>query len=336
MTYKKSTKKKKIIFSAMQPSGKLTIGNYIGAIRHWINLQNQHECIYCIADQHAIITNQNPKKLKKNILDTLSLYLACGINYKKSIIFVQSHVPQHSQLSWILNCYSQYGELNRMIQFKQQKINKKINNAIFNYPILMASDILLYQTEIVPIGKDQKQHLELTKKIAKRFNKIHGKIFTIPNPLIDLKNGKIMSLQNSKKKMSKSDYNQNNIITLLENPKKAAEKIKKAITDSEFPPKIYYNLEKKPNISNLLNIFSGISNTEVSKIENQFKGYLYSNFKKCISEKMFIFLEKIQKKYKKIRKNKNLLYKILQNGAKKAQIKANKTLKRVYKVIGFF
>lgn len=327
--------KKKVIFSAMQPSGNLTIGNYIGALRQWIKLQKYYECIYCIADQHAIINNQNPNKIKENTLDTLALYLSCGINHKKSIIFIQSHVPQHSQLHWILNCYSYYGELKRMIQFKTNQFKKKINNAILNYPILMASDILLYQTNQVPIGKDQKQHLELTKKIAKRFNNIYGNIFTIPKYSIDEKNGKIMSLQDSKKKMSKSDINKNNIITLLEKPEIAAKKIKNAITDSEYPPKIYYNLEKKPSISNLLSIFSGITNKKISKIENQFKGKLYSEFKKKISEKMIIFLKKIQKKFKKIRNNKKLLDKILKNGANKATIKAKKTIKKVYQSIGF-
>lgn len=335
---KKTTKEKKkpIVFSAVQPTGKLTIGNYIGAIKQWINMQEKYECIYCIADQHAITVQHDPKELKKNILDTLALYLSCGIDYKKNTIFIQSQIPEHSQLSWILNCYSYHGELKRMTQFKKKIIKKKIKNGIFTYPILMASDILLYQANKVPIGKDQKQHLELTKNIADRFNKIYGNIFTIPIPCFSKTGKKIMSLQETKKKMSKSDKNKNNIINLLEHPNTASKKIKKAITDSEFPPKIYYNTKNKPNISNLINIFSNIENIKISKIEEIFRGKNYAYFKKKISESLIEFLNKIQKKFRTIRKEEIFLNKILIKGKIKAKKKAKKMLKKVYKAVGFY
>lgn len=328
-------KKKSIVFSATRPTGKLTIGNYIGAIKQWITMQDKYKCIYCIADQHAITKKHDPKKLKKNILDTLALYIACGIDYKKSIIFIQSQIPEHSQLNWVLNCYSYYGELKRMAQFKKIKYKKEIKNGIFNYPTLMASDILLYNTDKVPIGKDQKQHLEITRNIAKRFNKIYGKIFTIPTPCFSETGEKIMSLQNIRKKMSKSDKNKKNIISLLENPKIASNKIQSAVTDSEIPPKIYYDIKKKPNISNLINIFSNLENIKISEIEKQFQGKLYKNLKEKISESLINTLNKIQTKFKKIRNEEKLLNKILVTGKIKAKKKAKKTIKKVYKAIGF-
>lgn len=331
---KKKITENKVVFSAMQPTGKLTIGNYIGSIKQWVNMQDKYECIYCIADQHAITVKHNPKKIKKNILDTLALYLACGVDYKKNIIFIQSQIPEHSQLNWILNCYSYHGELRRMTQFKKKK--KETNNGIFNYPILMASDILLYKTNKVPIGQDQQQHLELTRNIANRFNKIYGKIFTIPVPCFSKTGKKIMSLQEPGKKMSKSDQNKNNIINLLENPQIASKKIKNAITDSEHPPKIYYNTKKKPNISNLINIFSNINNIKIQKIEEKFKEKCYIDFKKKISESLIEFLNKIQKKYKKVRNEEIFLNKILTNGKIKAKKKAKKMLKKVHEAIGFY
>lgn len=330
------SKNKKTVFSAIQPSGNLTIGNYIGAIRQWIKIQNKYNCIFCIADQHAITVRQNPKSLKNKILDTLSLIISCGVDYKKNIIFVQSHIPAHAQLNWVLNCYTYYGELKRMTQFKKKiNNNKNINTGLLNYPILMASDILLYKTNYVLIGADQQQHLELTQKIAKRFNKIYGKIFTIPKQLFLDKNIKIMSLQNSQKKMSKSDNNKNNIITLLDEKEKVKQKIQLAETDSDNPPKIYYDIKNKPNISNLINIFSGITEKNIYEIEKQFYEKMYKDFKNSISESIISFLENIQNKFNKFRKNEILLKKILHNGSKKAKAISIKMIKKVYNTIGF-
>ena len=239
---------KPILFSAVQPSGNLSIGNYIGTMRHWSKFQDKYECLYCIADLHALTTLNNNFSLRNSVLDTLALYLACGVNPNKSILFVQSHVYEHSQLNWILSCFTQFGELSRMTQFKSKKKVKKnyinnINIGLFNYPVLMSSDILLYQTNLVPVGKDQKQHLELTRNIAKRFNILYGDIFTIPDPLISKNGSKIMSLLDPTKKMSKSDINKNNVIFLLEDISSVFLKIKNAVTDSEIPPKIYYDLK---------------------------------------------------------------------------------------------
>ncbi|MGP1930184.1 MAG: tryptophan--tRNA ligase [Arsenophonus sp. ET-YP4-MAG3] len=329
--------KKPIVFSGVQPSGELTIGNYIGALLQWINLQDNYDCIYCIVDQHAITVLQDPKKLKKCIFDTLALYLACGIDYKKSIIFVQSHVPQHTQLSWILNCYTYFGELNRMTQFKNKSIlhSKNINAGLFDYPVLMAADILLYQTNKVPIGVDQKQHLELSRDIAHRFNSIYGEIFTIPNPFISKKVTRVMSLQEPQKKMSKSDNNRNNVITLLENPKLVAKKIKIAITDSDQPPRIYYDSNNKPGISNLIVILSNITGRSNLEIEREFSKKMYNDLKNTVIEAVLDILKNIQNRFNEFRNNKKLLNDIMLEGANKAKIRAQLTINKVYEAIGF-
>ncbi|CAL1329314.1 Tryptophan--tRNA ligase [Candidatus Providencia siddallii] len=332
--------KKQIVFSGTQPSGKLTIGNYIGALRQWVKLQNNYDCIYCIADQHSLTIKQDPKKIHKKIFDTLAIYLACGIEPKKSIIFTQSHVPQHSQLNWILNCFTYFGELTRMTQFKDKIIKqiKNINSGLFNYPVLMASDILIYQTNKVPVGIDQKQHIELCRNIAKRFNKIYGKIFSIPEQLIDYENNKstIMGLQEPTKKMSKSDLNINNIITLMDNPKIISKKIKYALTDSEKQENnIYYDIKNKPGISNLLNILSGFTGKKITDLENEFKGYKYNFLKNTVSDVISNFLIEIQKQFNYIRKDEILLKEIIKNGAQKAIERAQITLNKVYEIIGF-
>lgn len=333
----KKNKKKSIVFSGIQPSGELTIGNYIGALLPWKKIQHQYDCIYCIVDQHAVTSYQDPKKLKNQTFDTLALFLACGIDFKKNIIFIQSHVPCHAQLNWILNCYSYFGELSRMTQFKNKLNSKKnVNVGLFNYPILMASDILLYQTSYVPTGIDQKQHIELTRNIAQRFNAIYGKIFTIPNPLITLRGNKIMSLQNPHQKMSKSDNNKKNVITLLENPEIAIQKIQCAITDIEEFPKIYYDIKNKPGISNLINIFSEITNTPIFEVEKQFKNKKYIDLKENLSKSISKILTKIQYRFHKFQKNKKLLNEIIFNGAQQAKRIAQKTLLKVYDAIGFY
>lgn len=328
---------KPILFSAIQPSGKLTIGNYIGTMRHWENMQDKYECLYCIADLHALTTMNKKKKIKNAILDTLALYLACGVDPNKSIIFVQSHVYQHSQLNWILSCFSQFSELSRMTQFKVKRIQNCIENSnvgLFNYPILMAADILLYQTNFVPVGKDQKQHLELTCNIANRFNLLYGKIFTIPKPIISQNGSKIMSLLDPAKKMSKSDVNKNNVIFLLEDVSSIILKIKNSITDSDNPPKIYYNNQKKLGISNLLEILSAITNKEINILEKELNGVLYGEFKNIVSDSLSKFLIKLQKSYINYRNDECFLIKVIENGAIQARWKAQETLKKIYSVIG--
>jgi len=330
---------KPILFSAVQPSGNLTIGNYIGTMRHWSNMQNNYECLYCIADLHALTMQENKINLKKSILDTLSFYLACGVDPNKSIIFIQSHVYQHSQLNWILNCFSQFSELLRMTQFKtKRKIEnhtiKKTNVALFNYPILMAADILLYQTNFVPVGRDQKQHIELTRNIANRFNSLYGNIFTLPEPLISQYGSKIMSLLEPNKKMSKSDINKNNVIFLLDNISSVILKIRHAVTDSERPSKIYYDTEKKPGISNLLEILSAITNKDIKLLLKELEGMMYSEFKNIVADCIAKFLFKLQKSYNNYRYDETYLKKILNEGAIKSRLKCEKTLKNIYNKLG--
>ncbi|ARC55003.1 tryptophan--tRNA ligase [Candidatus Riesia sp. GBBU] len=325
-----------VLFSALQPSGKLTIGNYVGVLSKFNEMQKYFSCVYCIADHHAITVKHNPDELKKNILDMLAIFLACGVDTNKSIIFVQSHVPQHFQLCWILNCYTHFNELVKMTQFKEKsKINKEnINSGLLNYPVLMASDILLYNSNFVLVGPDQKQHIELSRKIAKRFNKVYGNIFTVPNRLL-LNSGKqIFSLQNPRKKMSKSDQNPKNVIFLLENIKSSLEKLKLACTDSEIPPKIYYDLNKKPGISNLINLLSCITGKSISYIENNFHSETYKNFKSFVSDIVSDFLRNIQNKFFHFRKNEDFLKNILLNGSNKAKEISKITLEKVMISIG--
>ncbi|QJC35815.1 tryptophan--tRNA ligase [Enterobacteriaceae endosymbiont of Donacia sparganii] len=327
--------KKKIIFSGIQPTGLLTIGNYIGALSQWKYLQKKYFCIYCIADLHSLTIFQEKNILNKNILDILSVCLACGINPKQSIIFIQSHVPQHSQLHWILNCFTNFGEIKRMTQFKEKiHLNKNVNVGLFNYPILMASDILLYQTNKIPVGKDQIQHIELTRDIAYRFNNIYGNIFTIPEKRLNNYGSCVMSLLDPKKKMSKSDYNNNNIISLFDDDFIIKQKINNAVTDSDYPPNIKYDLKNKPGISNMLIILSNITGHSIKNLEQNFKNKNYKDFKKSVIQNLCLFLNKLRKKYFFYRTNKILLKDIITTGATKAKKYASLTLKKVYDAIG--
>ncbi|MFI4846921.1 MAG: tryptophan--tRNA ligase [Candidatus Makana argininalis] len=330
--------KKKIVFSGVQPSGSITIGNYIGCLSQWRYLQKKYDCIYCIADLHSMTVIKNYKKLKTMTLDIIAMYIACGVNPLKSIIFIQSHVIEHTYLNWILNCYTNYGELKRMSQFKNKisNTNKNINIGLLNYPVLMASDILLYKSNIVPVGCDQLQHLELTKKIAKRFNSIHKKkIFNIPNALISNNKSCIMSLLNPNKKMSKSDVNNNNVIYLLENENSIINKIQNAVTDSDIPPSIHYDPILKPGVSNLLNILSCINKISISKLEKKFYNKNYINFKKYLSDSLIYKLKSFQNKYFNLRKEEDYLLKIASDGAKKARNKAQININEIYKKINF-
>ncbi|MCB5303990.1 tryptophan--tRNA ligase [Yersinia bercovieri] len=328
---------KPIVFSGAQPSGELTIGNYMGALRQWVQMQDDYDCIYCIVDLHAITARQDPALLRKRTLDTLALYLACGIDPQKSTIFVQSHVPEHSQLSWALNCYTYFGELSRMTQFKDKSARyaENINAGLFDYPVLMAADILLYQTNQVPVGEDQKQHLELSRDIANRFNNLYGDIFKIPEPFIPKAGARVMSLQDPTKKMSKSDDNRNNVIELLEDPKSVVKKIKRAMTDSDEPAVIRYDTEKKAGVSNLLDILSGVTGKSVPELEAQFEGQMYGHLKGAVAEAVSGMLSELQTRYHTYREDEAFLQEVMREGAAKARARAQETLAKVYQAIGF-
>lgn len=328
---------KPIVFSGAQPSGELSLGNYLGALRNWVKLQDDYDCIYCIVNQHAITVRQAPEKLKKATLDTLALYLACGIDPSKSTIFVQSQVPTHAELAWVLNCYTYFGELSRMTQFKDKSARhaENINAGLFDYPVLMAADILLYQANLVPVGDDQKQHLELTRDIASRFNALYGEIFKIPEPFIAQAGARVMSLQDPSKKMSKSDENRNNVIGLLENPKDVEKKIKRAVTDSDDPPIVRYDVKNKAGVSNLLDILTGITGTPIAELEQQFEGKMYGHLKTEVATQVSAMLAQLQERYYQYRNDEDILFDIMHDGAKKATARSQATLNQVYDAIGF-
>ncbi|WP_023640902.1 tryptophan--tRNA ligase [Dickeya zeae] len=328
---------KPIVFSGAQPSGELTIGNYMGALRQWVNMQDDFDCIYCIVDQHAITVRQDPQQLRKATLDTLALYLACGIDPQKSTIFVQSHVPEHAQLGWLLNCYTYFGELSRMTQFKDKsaRYEENINAGLFDYPVLMAADILLYQTNQVPVGEDQKQHLELSRDIAQRFNAIYGEVFRVPEPFIPKSGARVMSLLEPTKKMSKSDDNRNNVIGLLEDPKSVVKKIKRAVTDSDEPPVVRYDLQNKAGVSNLLDILSGVTGKAIPDLEKEFEGQMYGHLKGAVADAVSDMLSELQARYHRFRDDEAFLQQVMRDGAQKASARAQETLRKAYDVVGF-
>ena len=328
---------KPIVFSGAQPSGELNFGNYMGALRQWVQMQDDYHCIYCIVDLHAITVRQDPATLRKATLDTLALYLACGIDPEKSTIFVQSHVPEHTQLSWILNCYAYFGELSRMTQFKDKsaRYEENINAGLFDYPVLMAADILLYQTNQVPVGEDQKQHLELSRDIAARFNALYGDVFKVPEPFIPKSGARVMSLLEPTKKMSKSDDNRNNVIGLLEDTKSVVKKIKRAVTDSEEPPVVRYDVKEKAGVSNLLDILSGVTGKSIPELEQQFEGKMYGHLKGDVAEAVSGMLTELQARYHHFRNDEALLNQVMRDGAAKARAHAQETLKKVYDAVGF-
>jgi tryptophanyl-tRNA synthetase len=328
---------KPIVLSGCQPSGQLSIGNYIGALRQWVGMQDDNECLYMLVDQHAITVRQEPKELYKACLDGLALYIACGIDPAKSSIFIQSHVPEHAQLAWIMNCYAQMGELNRMTQFKDKSAKNisNINVGLYSYPALMAADILLYQANKVPVGEDQKQHLELTRDIATRFNNIHGEIFTIPDPYIPEFGARVMSLQEPTKKMSKSDDNPNNFVGLLEAPKTISKKIKRAMTDSDEQARIYFDVAEKPGVSNLLSLLSCSTNRSIDSLVPEYEGKMYGHLKTDVADAVVALLEPIQQRYADLRDDRAELDRIMRIGAEKARRKAGATLAKVYEAVGF-
>lgn len=338
---------KPIVFSGVQPSGELSLGNYLGALRQWTKMQDDFECLFCIVDLHAITVRQDPEALRKATLDTLAIYLACGIDPNKSTIFIQSQVPEHTQLAWALNCYTYFGEMGRMTQFKDKSARHEdnVNVGLFTYPVLMAADILLYQANQVPVGDDQKQHLEITRDIANRFNAIYSEkdsegnlltpIFTVPEVFIAKTGARVMSLLEPTKKMSKSDDNRNNVIGLLEDPKSVAKKIKRAMTDGDEPPVVRYDVKQKPGVSNLLDILAAITGKTIAELEVEFEGKMYGHLKTAVAEEVSAMLTELQTRYHHFRNDEALLEKIYREGAAKAREKAQATLKQVYQAIGF-
>ncbi len=326
--------KKKIIFSGVQPSGKITIGNYIGAIKNWVTLQNDYDCVFCVVDMHAITVAQEPAKLRANTMELLALYLACGINPDTSTVFLQSHVPQHAELAWVLNTVTYIGELNRMTQFKDKcaRHADNLNMGLMDYPVLMASDILLYQADLVPVGADQKQHLELTRDIAMRFNSRYSPTFVVPDAYISKTGARIMSLQDATCKMSKSDENENAYVAMSDSADDIRRKFKRAVTDSDTV--VRYG-EDKPEISNLLNIYCAFAGCTLQEAQKEFEGKGYGEFKPRIADAVIAVLQPVQQEQKRLLADKAYLNQILKEGAAKAEYRAQKTLAKVYKKIGF-
>lgn len=335
ITIEPVAEKRKTIFSGVQPSGILTLGNYLGAIKNWVTLQDDYDCLYCVVDLHAITVRQTPADLRRRTLEGLALYIACGINPEKSIMFVQSHVPAHAELAWTLGCYTGFGELSRMTQFKDksQKHSDNINAGLFTYPVLMASDILLYQTDLVPVGIDQKQHIELTRDIAERFNGIYGNVFKVPEPYIVKTGMKINSLTDPTKKMSKSDPNPASYIAIIESKDDTVRKIKRAVTDSDSVVKY---ADGKDGINNLMTIYSSFTGKTFEEIEKEFDGKGYGDFKAAVGETCADGLENIRQEYARLIKDKAYLEGIMKDGADKAAYLARRTLSKVYKKVGFY
>lgn len=322
----------KTIFSGIQPSGTITLGNYIGALKQFVEMQNEYNCFFCIVDQHAVTVPQDPLTLRKNIRSLAALYLAVGIDPKKATLFIQSEVPAHAQAGWMMQCVAYIGELERMTQFKDKSTGKEaVQASLLTYPPLMAADILLYNTNLVPVGEDQKQHMELTRDLAERFNKKYNDILTIPEISIPKIGARIMSLQEPTKKMSKSDPNKKAIITPLDDPKQIEKKIKSAVTDSEGIVK--FDKENKPGISNLLSIYSILGGKSISEIEGMYEGKGYGDFKGDLADVVVNFFKPIQEKYFDLLESSEL-DRILDEGAEKANLVANKTLKMMENAMG--
>lgn len=326
--------KKKIILSGIQPTGVFTLGNYIGALKNWVKLQEDYNAAYMIADMHSLTVRQDPAKLRQQILSAFAVVLACGVDPNKSLTFIQSHVHQHAELSWILSCNTQFGELNRMTQFKDKSAKNadNINAGLFTYPSLMAADILLYQADLVPVGADQKQHLELTRDIATRFNNLYGNTFKVPEPYIPKVGARIMSLSDPTKKMSKSDENQNSFITILDKPEVIIKKFKRAVTDSDM--EVRY-AEGKDGINNLMSIYSVVTGLSYEQIEKDFQGKGYGDFKTAVGEAVAEHLRPVRENYERLIADKAYLEQCYKLGAEKASNFANRTLTKVYKKVGF-
>lgn len=327
--------RKKVIFSGMQPTGVITIGNYFGALKNWVKLSDDYNCLFCVVDMHSITIRQDAAKLRKSARELIALYIAAGLDPEKNIIYYQSHVPAHAELAWILNCFTYMGELNRMTQFKEKsaKSETNLNAGLYTYPVLMAADILLFQTDLVPVGHDQKQHLELSRDIAARFNHLYGNVFKVPDPYIAKVGARISSLQEPTKKMSKSDENPNATISLLDDPAVIRNKIKRAVTDSDAF--IAYDPENKPGVSNLLEIYSLSTGMNMDEVVAHFEGKGYGDLKKEVGDALVAEIEPIQKRFKDILADKAYLDNIISTNAAKAQSIATRTLRKVKKKVGY-
>ena len=325
---------KKVLFSGMQATGNLTLGNYLGALKNWVTLSDEYECFYSVVDMHSITVRQDPATLRKRARALLTLYIAAGLDPEKNCIYYQSHVSGHAELSWILNCFTYMGELNRMTQFKDKaaKHADNINAGLFTYPVLMAADILLFQSDVVPVGIDQMQHLEITRDIAQRFNGIYGDVFTIPEPYIGKVGAKIMSLQDPTKKMSKSDENPNGSIYLMDDPDTIIRKCKRAVTDSEA--QILYR-DEQPGVKNLIDIYRACTNKSVEEVLKEFDGKGYGEFKMAVGEAVVSVLKPLQDEVARLEKEKAYIDSIIKENGEKAQYFANKTLRKVQRKVGF-
>ncbi|WP_434309795.1 tryptophan--tRNA ligase [Hominifimenecus sp. rT4P-3] len=325
---------KKSLFSGMQATGNITIGNYMGALRNWVSLNEEYECFFCVVDEHSITIRQDPAELRRRARNLLMLYIASGLDPKKNCIYYQSHVSAHAELAWILNCFTYMGELSRMTQFKDksQKHADNINAGLFDYPVLMAADILLFQSDVVPVGVDQMQHLELTRDVAQRFNGIYGDVFTIPEAYIGKVGAKIMSLQDPSKKMSKSDENPNASIYLMDDPDTVMRKCKRAVTDSEGV--ILYR-DEQPGVKNLIDIYSACTGKKPEEVVKEFDGKGYGDFKVAVGEALVSIMKPIQEEHARLSQDKAYVDGIIKENAEKAAYYANKTLRKVQKKVGF-
>ena len=325
---------RKRIFSGIQPSGDLTLGSYMGAIKNWVPLQDEYDCIYCIVDMHAITVRQDPALLRRRTLEQLAQYIACGLDPEKNVLFIQSHVHQHAELGWVLNCYTMFGELSRMTQFKDKsaKHADNINAGLFTYPVLMAADILLYQTDLVPVGIDQMQHIEITRDIAARFNQIYGDTFRMPEGFVPKAGAKIMSLAEPDKKMSKSDANQNASVRILDSRDDIVRKFRRAVTDSGTE---VCRGEGKDGVNNLMTIYSAFTGKTDAEIESEFSGRGYGDFKLAVGETVADALAPVHERFDKLMADKGYLESVMKEGSARAAYLARKTLSKVYRKVGF-
>ena len=325
------------MLSGIQPSGDLTLGSYLGAIKNWVVLADEYDCYYMMADMHSITVRQNPADLRRRTLTQMAAYIACGLAPEKNTIFIQSHVPAHAELAWVLNCYTMFGELSRMTQFKDKSAKNadNINAGLFTYPALMAADILLYQADLVPVGGDQKQHVEICRDIANRFNGVYGEVFQIPEPYIPKVGARIMSLTSPDSKMSKSDKDPNGCVYVLEKPEDILRKFKKAVTDSDTERCVRYDPEQKPGVSNLMTIYSVATGRSFDEIEAEFDGKGYGAIKPAVGEAVVEMFRPIREETERILADKAYLESVYRAGAEKAGYVANKTLRKVYKKVGF-
>ena len=326
---------KKVMLSGIQPSGELHIGNYLGPLRHWPEMIEEYDCYFFLADLHTITVRQEPAELRRRVLNLLASYIACGLDPEKCTLFIQSHVPAHSQLAWVLNCYTMFGELSRMTQFKDKSARNadNINAGLFTYPVLMAADILIYQPDFVPVGEDQRQHVEICRDIANRFNGVYGDVFKVPEPLIQKVGARIMSLSTPEEKMSKSQPE--GCVFLMDKPEDIMRKFKRAVTDSDMERCVRYAPEEKPGVANLMQIYASVTGRSYEEIEREFEGKGYGAFKPAVGEAVVETLRPIQAEAQRLLADKAYLESVYRAGAEKAEYIANKTLRKVYKKVGF-